>query len=111
LIDGRILAHFGWRPFCKESPAVQHKNTMRDSHDELHVVLDQYDRDTLLGDAADQPVDFLGLDRVAAGRRLVQQQYARFGGQRACYLEPLASALRKVAGQHIRLVAKTDLIQ
>ena len=48
-------------------------------------------------DLPDQAVDLLGLDRVAAGGRLVEQQDARLGGQRAGDLQTLAARHREAS--------------
>src|ERR1700742_2079188 len=74
-------------------------------------MLDQHDRDPLLGHAADQAIDFFRLDGIASGRRLIQQQDARCGRKCACDLEALAAAIGKVTGHEVRLVAKTNLFQ
>ena len=50
-------------------------------------------RDPLRGDLLDHRVDLRGLDRVAAGRRLVEQQHLRLGRQRARDLQPLERAI------------------
>ncbi len=65
----------------------------RDAHHQLHVVLDQHHRDAGLGHFLDQVVDLGGLGRVEPGGRLVEQQQARLGGQRAGDLEPLQRAV------------------
>src|ERR1700679_1330847 len=105
LMDDRVLAHLGRRPSGKEPAAVQHDDMVRDLHDELHVVLDQNDCDALPCDTADQSVDLFGFDRVTSGCRLIEQQHARFGGQCARDLEPLAPSVRKAAGGAVALMA------
>ena len=56
-------------------------------------MLDEQDCDARFGDLGDQVVDLLGLDRVAAGGRLVEQQDARPERQSASDLEALEGAV------------------
>ena len=66
---------------------------MRNLHHQPHVMLDQHDGDALPRDGLDDGVDLLRLDRVAAGRRLVEQQHLRRGRERARDLQPLERAV------------------
>ena len=64
--------------------------------DELHVVLDDDDRPALAGDAPQPLLQLLGLPRVEAGGRLVEQQHVRPPEQRARDFDLLLHAVGKV---------------
>ena len=51
---------------------------------------------------------FLGLDRIAAGGRLVEQQHLRFAGERARDLQPLERAIGERTGRTIGRVGEPD---
>src|SRR5829696_6407238 len=59
---------------------VEHRHLLGDSHDHLHVVLDQQDRHAqVVAQLAHELGELLGLLRVHAGGRLVEQQQLRLG--------------------------------
>src|SRR5688572_12132710 len=75
---------------------VEHRDLLGHSHDHLHVVLDEEDGDLLL--VAQPPHELrelLGLLRVHAGRRLVEQQQLRVRRERAGDLHPALVAVRQ----------------
>ena len=85
---------------------VEHRDPVADAHDHPHVVLDEQDRDAQLpADAGDEVGHLAGLDRVHAGRRLVEQQEARLAGERAGDLQAALVAVGQVA-RHLALVAR-----
>ena len=102
LKHSRIVAHLSRCPLRNRLAAIENENAIGDFHHELHVVLDENDGDALVGDAPDQFVDLLGLDRVASRRRFVEQQHARLGCERARNLETLARAVGQRARGGIR---------
>ena len=79
---------------------IEHRDPFADAHDNLHVVLDQQDRQVQV---ATQPGDELGhlagLAGIHASGRLVQQQQLRVRRQRSRPLEPALIAIRQVLGQ------------
>ena len=79
----RIGAHIRSRTFGKHAALIEHQHPIGYTHHKLHVVLDKHDRHTFIGDLADEHLNLFGLDRIAAGRRLVKQQNGRFGRERA----------------------------
>ena len=62
------------------------------AHDELDVVLDEKDGETLLRQLEQQVAEDLGLLRVEAGPGLVQEKQARVGGQRPGQLDEARQA-------------------
>ena len=82
----------------------------RDLPDDVHVVLDQEHRVVLrdpLNELGGPPLAFLG----HAGRRLIQQQQLRIGGDQHAELEPLPLAVRERVGGVIGLVGKLDELE
>jgi len=64
----------------------------------MHVVLDHQQRDiALLTNLAQVLLQIVGLGRVEAGGRLIQQQKARMRHQRTNQLNPLLHAVGKTA--------------
>lgn len=87
--DRRIVTHLVRLAIGDRFATVQNKDVVGNFHHKLHVVLDKNDRYALGGDAPDKLFDLFGLDRVAACGRFIEQQHARFGGQRARDFEAL----------------------
>ena len=81
------------RPCGDETPVVEHVDLLGDAHDQLDVVLDEQHGDAGVADVADLLDQMGALGRVHAGRRLVQEEQARLGGQRPGDLD---QALRPV---------------
>ena len=80
--------------------------------DELHVVLDHQQRDiAVLADRAQLPLQIVGLGRVEAGRRLVEQQKPRMRHQRAHQFDPLLHAVRQAADRGALVFAETRIVQ
>ena len=79
-------------------------------HHHLHVVLDDEDRQ-VLGDAAHQRHGVVGLRRAHAGRRLVEAQQLRLGGERDADLEVALLAVREVGGELVGLGFEADRLQ
>ena len=90
---------------------VEDDDVVRDAHDHLHVVLHEEDGGAGGGDLGDQVVDLLGLDGVAAGGRLVEEEDAGLERQRAGDLQ----ALERAVGERARLllggVAEADAVE
>ena len=63
------------------------------------------------GDLGDQVVDLLGLDGVAAGGGLVEEEDAGFQRQRAGDLEPLQRAVGERARLLLGGVAEADAVE
>ena len=60
------------------------------------------------GDLLDHIVDLLGLDRIAAGGRLVEQQDLRLGRERAGDLQPPQRAVGQGAGGAVGDIGQAD---
>ena len=87
---------------------LQHHDPVGDPHDQAHVVLDQQHGVAQVADLADQLVQLLLLRGVEAGRRLVQAEQFRLGGQRPGDLETALVAVRQVAGQVVGPAVDAD---
>ena len=90
---------------------VEDDDVVRDAHDHLHVVLHQQDGGAGGGDLGDQVVDLLGLDGVAAGGGLVEEEDARLQRQRAGDLQPLQRAVGERARLLLGGVAEADAVE
>ena len=90
---------------------VEDDDVVRDAHDHLHVVLHQQDGGAGGGDLGDQVVDLLGLDGVAAGGGLVEEEDAGLQRQRAGDLEPLQRAVGERARLLLGGVAEADAVE
>ena len=79
---------------------VEDRHPVADAHDHAHVVLDEQDRQAVLGP---QPVDerhhLLRLAWVHAGRGLVEQQQRGLAAERARHLQASLVAVRQVLRQ------------
>ena len=97
LDDARVGPHVGGRALGDLLAVVEHGDVLGDAHDDLHVVLDQHDRDAaLVAQLAHERGELIGLLRVHAGRRLVEQQQLRVRGQRPGDLHPPLIAVGEV---------------
>src|SRR5215510_13043826 len=97
-----VAADLLGRPFSDLLAVIEHRNSLRDAHDHLHVVLDKEDGDALVDDLADQLHKRDLLLRREAGGGLVQQQQPGLGRQRPRDLEPALLPVRKVPGVIVR---------
>ena len=88
---------------------VEHGDVLADVHHQAHVVLDEQDRHAeALAQRLDQPAHRLLLGRVHACHRLVEQQQARLGRQRARDLEPALIAVGQALGLLVDAVADAE---
>src|SRR4030095_16027569 len=79
----RIAANFSRRSFGNLLPEIEHRDAVRDRHDELHDVLDEKYRDALVARQVDQQrVERRDLAIAQAGGRLVEQDEFRAFGAR-----------------------------
>ena len=97
LDNALVRPDLGARALGDLRAVLEHGDALGHAHDDLHVVLDQEHRHVpLVADAVDERDEVVGLLRVHAGRRLVEQQQLRAQGQRAGHLEPALVAVREV---------------
>ena len=76
---------------------VEHHDVVADVHHEVHVVLDEQHADApIVGEAAHEVRQLGGLGVAESGRRLVEQQHARLGGDRARDGQQPALTVRQV---------------
>jgi hypothetical protein len=90
---------------------IEHRNSLRGLHDDLHVVLDQEDRDSTLEDGANEihQLDLL-LGREPCGG-LVEQKQLGIRGQGARNLEAPLLAVGEVASVILRLTFQPDQLE
>src|SRR4029078_5252697 len=75
---------------------IQHDDAVGDPHHELHVVLDEQDRETeLIAQSPNGVAELVDLGMRQSRRRLVEQQQARLRGHRPSDLDPLQRAERQ----------------
>ena len=80
----RILLNLFSGALGNDAAVVQYGNTFANTHDQLHIVLDEHDGDLEgIANLADVGHQFSGLGGVHAGGGLVQQQQGRLGSQGA----------------------------
>src|SRR3954451_19170524 len=80
--DRRIVPHLGGCPLGDLLAELQHHDPVGHTHHQAHVVLDQQYGVAQVADPPDELEQVLLLGRVEAGRRLVQAEQLRLGGQR-----------------------------
>lgn len=91
--DGIVALHLGRGAVGDDAAEIERHHLVRDSHHQVHVVLDQQHGDAQpVADVADAAAELVDLLMVEAARRLVQQQQLGLGDQRAPV--PPASACR-----------------
>src|SRR4051794_7151948 len=97
LDDALVLAHFLRQPLGDLLAVVEHGDPLGHAHHDLHVVLDQKDRESaLVAELLHERSELRRLLRVHAGGGLVEQQHLRVGRERARDLEPALVAVRQV---------------
>ena len=100
----RIALHFRRRSFGDLHAVIEHGNLVGDAHHDLHVVLDQQDRQIeILAHPVDEPGHLRRLVRVHAGRRFIQQQQLRLAGQRPRDLQAPLIAIGEILRRHVAL--------
>ena len=87
LDDPRVLLDLLGQAFGDHLAVVEHRDPVGETHDDLHVVLDQQDGDATVADLAHEVAQTVLLDRVHPGGRLVEQQELRLRTQGAGDLE------------------------
>ena len=88
----------------------QHRDLVAEREHHAHVVLDDQQR-AALGDRADQLHDVGRLLARHAGRRLVQQQDLRIGGERHADLERALLGVGEVAGEVVAPPGQAQLLE
>jgi hypothetical protein len=92
-----------------EIPASgEHRDTIADGGDGVHVMLDQKDREALVDQPAKMPGDLARERRIDAGHRFVEEQQLRLRHQDAAELEQL---LLSTGERRRRLVQYADQIE
>ena len=87
---------------------IQHGDRLRDAHDHAHLVLDEQDGDSqLVAQPMDEVGHGLGLARIHAGGRLVEEQQVRLAGERPGDLQAALIAIGQVLGQQVALPLQT----
>ena len=88
---------------------VEDEHAVAEAHHELHVVLDQEDRRAVAADVLEQRAQRRGLGGVHSGRRLVEGEQPRIGGERAGDLELALVAVREVAREVVGATGDADV--
>ena len=95
-----------------ELSEIQHVDALRDLHDEVHVVLDHENGQVILvADLHDEVSQLLGLLRVHAGRRLIEEQQLRLRRKCTGDLETALKSVRKARGDIILVLIEALLPQ
>ena len=112
LDHARVRAHLVGLALGDLLAVVEHGDALGDAHDDLHVVLDQQDRQlALVAQLPHELRELRRLLRVHAGGRLVEQQQLGLGRQRPRDLHPALVAVGEVdrrAGR-CRSLAQADV--
>src|SRR6476619_8654476 len=105
----RMTANRGRVALGDDAAVVEHLDPIAQVHDQRDVVGDEHDRDRLLvTEPADQPQQLLGLDRVHAGVRLVEQEDPWLGRDRASDLQAALIAIGQMARQPVALLVQPE---
>ena len=108
----RVAADLRRRPFGDLFAEIEHRDAVRDRHDELHHVLDQHDRDALRAREVDQQrVERRDLAVAQAGRRLVEQQQLRLRGERAREVEHLLMPEIELLGRRVAIANEAGALE
>ena len=98
-------------PVGDRRAVVEHDHGVAQAHDEVHVVLDDQERQTAGVQLADVALDRLDHHRVDAGGRLVEQHESRLAHQQRRELEQLALAERQRAGAVVRDARQPEFLE
>ena len=91
---------------------IQRDHVVGDRHHEPHVMFDQqHGHLALVADAADQVAQHVDLLVVEAAGGLVQQQYLRFGGERARQFDALLGAERQAGNRGMGDVFEVEIAE
>ena len=109
LDDGRVGADLVGRALGQHATVAQHRYLGSDLEDDVHVVLDEDQRDLLalpqVVDALDHPPALVG---AHAGGRLVEQQDLGIEHQRERDIEQLLVAVREIGRGDSELLGKAE---
>src|SRR6266699_4150862 len=112
LDHGWIRLHLTGRSRRDLAAEVEDVHAVGDRHDQVHVVLDEQDRQVEIAlKAADQLGELADLFVVEAPGGLVEQQQGRLCRERACELDPLERAERKCAGKPSAEFAELEIFE
>ena len=93
-------------------PVVERDDPVRDSFDDVHVVLDHEDRVAAFGaELRDQLGDLVRLDRIHPGGRLVEEEQPRVGRGGARDLEPPPVRVREAVRRLVPAVAHQPIAE
>ena len=102
LDDALVGLDLGGRALGDPLAVVEHGDALADAHDDAHLVLDEQDGDAqVVAEPSDETGHLVGLGRVHAGGRLVEQQEAWAGAQGPGDLQATLVAVGHVAGEHV----------
>src|SRR5262252_3034561 len=105
LMHALVLAYLLGRAFDQHLALNQHGDAPREAEHEIHVVLDDEDRD-LLRQSVQHLEDAMGFERGHARRRLVEEQHARLEAQRDRDLDQALLAVGQVEDALVRVLRK-----
>jgi len=106
----RIVLDGCRRAFSDHGAVVQHKDLVRNVHDERHVVFDQENGGPGVPDLAYQFSELVGLAHIEAAGRLIQQQKVRIRSQGARELDHAALPEGKRARHPRRAACEADVV-
>src|SRR3990172_7142255 len=104
LDNKRVVPYLPGGPLGDLLPVVEDHDPVGDGHDDLHVVLDDHDRDPSLlypPDNLDRLVELMG---IQAGKRLVEQKQLGLCGEGARDLELFPLSERQTLRYHVPVV-------
>ena len=90
---------------------IEHDDRIAQPHDEIHVVLDEQERQPARVQLPDALLDLLDEQWIDAGGRLVEEYEPRVGHQHGRELEQLLLSVREVAGTLVREPREPELLQ
>ena len=95
-------------PSASVRPPCENVNAIGDFHHQTHVVLDQHDCYSVPCKGANDAINLLSFDRIAARGRLIEQQQLGVAGERARDLKALERAIGQRIGRTSGFIGKPD---
>ncbi len=109
-LDGAVARHLTGRLGRDQAAVAQHADAIGDAVDLVHPVTDEHDRDRALAQPLhdlEQPLDLTQRERCG---RLVHDQDARIGRQRARDLDQLLLRAAELLQGHARVASEADRV-
>src|SRR5659263_146839 len=109
--DTLVVVDVPWHAFGNLLAHIHDGNPVRDAHDDLHVMLDEQEREPLLDKGLQQDHQILAFPDVESRGGLVQNQKVGSGRECAGDLQVTLLAVRQVLGQFVAVYKRQYLVE